>query len=109
MHKEKIVGHEAIENGKFVIVIKHSERPLGGLLGFVIGILIAVVLLPDILNWIQVIATIFVSTLVFYAASKGQSTREVPQQRVVRITRRRNYAAVYYVIPETTLVELPNQ
>lgn len=105
MSKEMIVGHEVIENGQYIMVVQRSERPLGGLAGFIFGTLISLIFSQEIPE-IHMISIILIATLLGYIFSKGQSTREVLKQRVIKITRKRNYVAVYYVIHDSPLMEL---
>ena len=107
MSSGKIVGHEAIEDGQNVIVIQRSERPLGGLLGFIFGTLMSLIFSQEITE-INMAIIILATTLIGCAFSKGPSTRAIQKHRVISITRKRNYAAVYYDIHDNHLVGLSN-
>lgn len=103
MSKEKIIGHETIENGQYLVVVQRSERPLGGLLGFIFGTLISLLFI-EAMTIVQIATVLLFSALAGYIFSRGQTTREVLKHRVVSITRKRNYVAVYYVLQDTRMV-----
>lgn len=93
----KIVGHDAIEKGEVVIVIKRSERPFSALIGFISGLLISLLLFQGVIAEIYIFMFVFITTFASYILSKGQSIKKIKKDRVLSITRKRNYAAVYYL------------
>lgn len=108
MSTGRIVGHEAIDNGQTVIVIRRSERPMGGLVGFILGALVCLVFSQELVEF-TLITIILSGTVVGYVFSKGESTKEIQKSRVIHTTRERNYAAVDYVINDNPLGDITNQ
>lgn len=106
MSTRKTVGHEAIEDGQSVIVIRRSERPMGGLVGFLFGTLLCLFFNQEttLLNMLSIICT---ATIIGYVFSKGPSTKEIQKHRVITITRKRNYAAVHYAVQDSRPIGMP--
>lgn len=93
--KEKIVGHEAVETGETVIIVRRTERPLGMFLGLIFGAVLSFILSREVTSSVMIVSIVF--AMFGWFASKGSSTIEIQKHRVISITRGKNYAAVYYL------------
>lgn len=96
MSMMEVVGNKTVDNGDYMMVITHSQRPLGALFGFVLGILVAVVFSFEETTMVTELTlfTILMGSLLGYLFSPGRRSMEVPKHRVLKITRKRNYVSV---------------
>lgn len=105
MSTKIVTGHFATENEQYVIVTQRSERPLGAVLGFVIGCLIVLVML-DNLTVIEILLTLLVTVLIGAIFSSSSRSESIPRHRVVSIQKSLGRVDVVYVIHDDPILDL---
>lgn len=100
MAKEYVVtGYKAVEGSRYVTVLERSKGPMGGLLGFILGTLISLLIIDQIsADWF--IGIVVTCTLLGYLFSDEKSSKDIPKNHIIRIIRKYNYVEVHYLVPE---------
>lgn len=95
MSKKFITGHKIIESANYVEVIKNSEKATTGLLGFVTGCLISLLLVSSIPveGFILIVFCLTIAGILIGDAGYAES---IPRQRVERIVKKHNHVKIYY-------------
>lgn len=98
-------GHTISENDQYVIVNKRTEHPLGALLGFLFGCLLALLVI-DLFDVVGIIFIVLTSTLIGSVISTSRRTESIPKHRVVRIRKRWRRVDVDYIVHEDPMLDL---
>lgn len=105
MSTKIVSGHTISENDQYVIVNKRSEHPLGALLGFLLGCLLAL-LVVDQFDVVGILFIVIGSTFLGAIISTSRRSESIPKHRVVRIRKRWGRVDVDYVVHEDPMLDL---